>query len=78
MVVPKEEILQVAKLCYLGSLITDNESCSTQLRLRIAMTNTAFRRRKELFIRTMSQNVKNRSSKLLHGVSFYMDQRRGH
>ena len=39
-------------------MITDNGSCSTEIRSRIAMAKSAFSRRKELFTRGMSQKVK--------------------
>ena len=35
----EEKIEQVAKFCYLGSLITDNGTCSTEIRSRIVNSN---------------------------------------
>ena len=43
-VLSEERIKQVAQFCYLGSLITDNGSCSKEIRARIAMAKTAFNR----------------------------------
>ena len=72
-VLNEDRIKQVAQFCYLGSLITDDGSCSKEIRARIAMAKTAFNRRKELLTRGIKQKVKKKIIKavfwsvLLHG-----------
>ena len=69
----EERTKQEAQLCYLGLLITDNGSCSKEIRAKIAMAKTAFNRRKELLTRGISWKVKKKIIKivvwsaLLHG-----------
>ena len=57
-VLDEERIKQVTQYCYLGSLITDNGSCSKEIRARTAMAKTAFNRRKEFLTRGISRKVK--------------------
>ena len=64
-VLNEERIEQVAQFCYLGSLITDNGSCSKEIRARIAMAKTAFNRRKELLTRGMKRKVKKKVIKTI-------------
>ena len=57
-VLNEERIKQVRKFRYLGSLITDNGSCSKEIKARIGMAKTAFNRRRELLTRSISRKVK--------------------
>ena len=57
-VLNEERIKQVAQFCYLGSLITDNGSCSKEMKARIGMAKTAFNRRREMLTRNISRKVK--------------------
>jgi len=57
-VLNEERIKQVAQFRYLGSLITDNGSCSKEIKARIGMAKTAFNRRRELLTRGISRKVK--------------------
>ena len=41
-VLNEKRIKQEAQICYLGSLITDNGSCSREIKARIGMAKTAF------------------------------------
>ena len=41
-VLNEERINQVAQFCYFGSLITDNGSCSKEIKARIAMAKNSF------------------------------------
>ena len=59
-VVNEERIKQAAQFCNLGSLITDNGSCSKEIKARIVMVKTAFNRRKELPTRGIRREVKKR------------------
>src|SRR6218665_3670457 len=43
-----EEIEQITKFCYLGSLITDNAKCHKEINKRIATGKESFTKRKEL------------------------------
>ena len=60
-VLNEETIKQVAQFCYLGSLITDNGSCSKEIKARIGMAKTAFYRRRELLTRGISRKVKRKT-----------------
>lgn len=57
-VLNEERIKQVGQFRYLGSLITDNGSCSKEIKARIGMAKTAFNRRRELLTRGISRKVK--------------------
>ena len=53
-----ERIEQVVKFCYLGSWVTEDGRCDTEIKSRIAMAKTAFKRMKELLTKNMSLSVK--------------------
>src|SRR5580693_5892141 len=54
---------QVNKFQYLGSMMTEDGRCTTEVKRRIAMAKDAFSKRKELLSRNMSRAVRRRSSK---------------
>ena len=63
---------------YLESLITDNGSCSKEIRARIAIVTTAFNRLKELLTRGIRRKVKKKIIKTIVWSVLCMDHRHGH
>ena len=58
-VLNEERIKQVEQFCCMASLITDNGSCSKEIRARMAMAKTAFNKREEVLTRGNRMKVKN-------------------
>jgi hypothetical protein len=56
---------QVKKFKYLGSLITEDGRCETEVKARIAMGKDAFSKRKELLTRKMNKTTKKKMIKTL-------------
>src|SRR6218665_464230 len=53
-----EEIEQVTEFCYLGSLISSNAKCHTEIKKRTAMGKEAFTKRKELLKGGLNRDIK--------------------
>jgi hypothetical protein len=67
-----QKIEQVRKFQYLGSWITDDGKCETEVKARIAMAKAAFHKRRELFTKKMSRKVKKKIIKtLVWSVALY-------
>src|SRR6218665_3612587 len=66
-----EEIKQVTEFCYLGSLISDDAKCHTEIKKRIAMGKEAFTKRKELLKEELNRGINKRMDKDLD------DEKRG-
>ena len=49
---------QVNQFRYLGSLISDDGTCTAELKSRIAMAKNAFNKRRELFSKRLSKELK--------------------
>jgi hypothetical protein len=60
----EEELEQVDKFCYLGSVVTKDAKCHTEIR-RISMGKDAFYKRKELLRGKLNRNLKKRMIKTL-------------
>ena len=67
-----KRIEQVQQFRYLGSLITEDGRCESEIRARIAMAKTEFNKRKELLTRKMSRGTKKRIIKtIIWSVALY-------
>ena len=66
-----KEIKQVTEFCYLGSLISDDAKCHTEIKKRIAMGKEAFTKRKELLKEELNRGINKRMDKDLD------DEKRG-
>ena len=67
-----ERIEQVEEFCYLGSVVTTDAKCHSEIRRRIAMGKEAFMKRKELLRGGLSRNLKKRMIKtLIWSVTLY-------
>ena len=60
-----EEIEQVEKFCYLGSMVTDDARCHEEIKRRIAMGKDAFYKRGELLRGSLNKKLKKRMVKTL-------------
>ena len=60
-----EKIEQVKQFCYLGSLITEDARCQSEIRRRIAMGKEAFYQRRELMRSSLNKELKKRMIKTL-------------
>ena len=60
-----QQVEQVSKFKYLGSWITADGYCDTEIRARIGMAKHAYSCRKELLTRRMSRNVKKKIMKTI-------------
>jgi len=69
-----EEIEQVTSFCYLGSQITEDGRCESEIKARIAMAKVVFNGRRELMTKSFSKELKKKIiktlvwSKALYGV----------
>jgi hypothetical protein len=67
-----EKVEQVGEFCYLGSVVTTDAKCHSEIRRRIAMGKEAFMKRKELLRGGLSKNLKKRLIKtLIWSVTLY-------
>jgi hypothetical protein len=67
-----QQVEQVKKFKYLGSLITDDGKCRSEIIARIAMAKEAFNNRKELLTRKISKKVKKKIVKtIVWSVALY-------
>jgi hypothetical protein len=64
-IVDGQSVEQVAKFKYLGSMISDDGKCMTDIKTRIALSKEAFNKRRELLVRRMSKRVKKKIVKCL-------------
>ena len=53
-----QEIEQVNQFRYLGSLISDDGTCTAEITRRIAMAKYAFNKRREIFLKKLSKDLK--------------------
>ena len=60
-----EQLEQVDKFCYLGSVVTQDAKCHTEIRRRIGIGKDAFYKRKELLRGKLNRNLKKRMVKTL-------------
>ena len=60
-----EDIEQVNKFCYLGSVVTQDAKCHTEIKRRINMGKDAFCKRKELLRGKLNRTLKKRMVKTL-------------
>ena len=60
-----EEIEQVKKFCYLGSVVTEDARCHVEIKRRIALGKDAFYKRGELLRGSLSMKLKKRMVKTL-------------
>src|ERR1041385_1407630 len=59
------KIEQVKSFKYLGSTLTEDGKCATEIKIRIALAKEAFNKRKELLTKRFSKNVKKKMVKTL-------------
>src|SRR5215470_1030112 len=64
-VVDGQQVEQVCKFKYLGSWITDDVRCQTEIRARIAMAKEAFSKRREILIKNFDKTIKKKMVKSL-------------
>jgi hypothetical protein len=60
-----QSVEQVVKFKYLGSMLSDDGKCMTDIKTRIALAKEAFNKRRELLVRRMSKRVKKKIVKCL-------------
>jgi hypothetical protein len=72
LVVEGKKVEQVTKFKYLGSWITEDGRCETEVKARIGMAKEAFSKRKELLTKKMSRVVKKKIIKtVIWSVALY-------
>ena len=63
--IENQEVEQVDKFKYLGSVVTDDGRSENEIKIRIAMAKEAFMRRRELLTKRMKRSLKKRIVKTL-------------
>src|SRR5580693_9893267 len=70
-VIDGQLVEQVNKFQYLGSMMTEDGRCTTDVKRRIAMAKDAFSKRKELLSRNMSRAVRKIIKTVVWSVALY-------
>ena len=61
-----QSVEQVSKFRYLGSLISEDGRCLDDVKTRIGMAKDAFKKRKELLTRSITEDLRKRRGWLKH------------
>jgi len=70
--IDRQQVEQVKKFKYLGSIITDDGRCEAEIKARIGISKDAFSKRKELLTQKMSKAVRKRIVKtVIWSVALY-------
>ena len=71
-----QEVEQVNQFRYLGSLISDDGTCTAEIKSRIAMAKNAFNKRRKLFSKSLSKDLKKKViMTIVWGVTFYKSEK---
>jgi len=62
----QKQLQNVEYFKYLGSMLTNEGRCTSEIKCRIAMAKAAFNTKRALFIGTLDSKIEEKTSKMLH------------